>query len=179
MVYLVGRSPDVCEPLRREIDSVDAGRPGTYIEQDRLPYTDAVVAETMRLKPVAPLLFFEATHDVVLGDIRLPRGTGVALLTRVPGTDAAVGASPGEFRPERWLAPRPSQADWRANVTPFGGGPRFCPGRNLALVETRMVATMLYRHFDVELVSDPTAVGERFSFTMAPTELRMRLRRRG
>lgn len=58
---------------------------------------------------------------------------------------------------------------------PFGGGPRFCPGRNLALVETRMVATMLYRHFDVELVSDPTAVGERFSFTMAPTQLHVRL----
>jgi cytochrome P450/nitrite reductase/ring-hydroxylating ferredoxin subunit len=177
VVYQIARSPDVCKPLRREIDSVAHDRPGTYIEQGHLPYTDAVVAEAMRLKPVAPLLDFQANHDLVLGDLGMPRGTGVILLTRSPGMDPSVVEAPDDFQPQRWLA-SPPRADWRADVMPFGGGPRFCPGRNLALIEARMVTTMLYRHFDVELVSDSTAVGERFSFTMAPTELRVRLRSR-
>ncbi|HSK97021.1 MAG TPA: cytochrome P450 [Euzebyales bacterium] len=175
-VYLMSRSPDVRDALRTEIDAAAMDQPATYVEQGGLPCTDAVVAEAMRLKPVAPLLFFEANHDVVLGDIRLPGGTGVVLPTRLPGIDASVIESPDSFRPERWLMPRPPGSDWRADVMPFGGGPRFCPGRNLALIEARMVTAMLYRHFDVELVTDPDAVGERFSFTMAPTDLRVRLR---
>jgi cytochrome P450/nitrite reductase/ring-hydroxylating ferredoxin subunit len=177
-VYLMGQSPAVRDTLRGEIDAVEQDEAGIYVEQGRLPYTDAVVAEAMRLKPVAPLLFFETNRDLVLGQLRLPRGTGVVLLTRLPGMDPSLVESPDRFRPERWLELRPSRADWRADVMPFGGGPRFCPGRNLALIEARMVTAMLYRHFDVELVSDPAAVGERFSFTMAPTDLRVRLRAR-
>jgi cytochrome P450/nitrite reductase/ring-hydroxylating ferredoxin subunit len=173
MTYLVCQSPGVCDALRREIDGVPADQPSTYIEQ--LPYTDAVVAEAMRLKPVAPVLFFQANTDVVLEDLSLPRATGVILLTRLPGVDRSRVDEPDDFRPQRWLASPSSRTGWQADVLPFGGGSRFCPGRNLALIEARMVTTMLYRDFDVELVSDPAAVRERFSFTMAPTELRVRL----
>ena len=60
----------------------------------------------------------------------------------------------------------------------FGAGPRFCPGRNLALLEARAALAMLARHF--EIVLDPAAppVRERFGFTMQPTGLRVLVRPR-
>lgn len=178
MVHLVGRSPEVAQSLHREIDGAPDGEIDTYADLGRLPYTDAVVSESMRLKPVAPAFFLEANDDVVIGDISVPRGTGVVLLTRPAGMDGATIDEPEAFRPQRWLTSAAPRSDWRSDLMPFGGGPRFCPGRNLALIETKMVTIMLYRHFEVDLVGDPDAVGERFAFTMMPTDLRVRLRPR-
>jgi cytochrome P450 len=59
---------------------------------------------------------------------------------------------------------------------PFGGGPRFCPGRYLALAEIKMVATMLVRNFAI--TREPGLVGERYQLSMMPTQLRVRLRSR-
>ena len=61
---------------------------------------------------------------------------------------------------------------------PFGSGPRFCPGRNLALLEIRTALAMLCRNFDVELVEPGRHVEERLAFTMMPTNLVVRLHRR-
>lgn len=115
---------------------------------------------------------------MALGDIALPAGTGVWLLTRPAGVDAATVDTPHEFRPERWLAPNQLSTDWRADLVPFGAGPRYCPGRGLALIETRLVLSMLYRNFDVEPVDEPDAVRERFAFAMEPTRIGVRLHHR-
>jgi cytochrome P450 len=60
---------------------------------------------------------------------------------------------------------------------PFGGGPRLCPGRYLALLEIKMVTAMLFRNFRLAAVGteEGTPVAERLSFTMEPVGLRMRL----
>jgi cytochrome P450 len=61
---------------------------------------------------------------------------------------------------------------------PFGSGPRICPGRSLALLEIRVVLATLVRSFELERVGQAQDVGEEFGFTLTPTGLRMRLRRR-
>ena len=62
---------------------------------------------------------------------------------------------------------------------PFGSGPRICPGRTLALLEMRLVLGTVYKTFDVERVGASADVRERLSFTMTPTNLRVKVRRRG
>ena len=62
---------------------------------------------------------------------------------------------------------------------PFGTGPRFCPGRNLALIEIKMVLAMLCRNFTVALADPTLKVEERFAFTMSPTNLIVRFKARG
>jgi cytochrome P450 len=64
---------------------------------------------------------------------------------------------------------------------PFGAGPRLCPGRYLALLEIKMVMSMLLASFDIERVEsvDGGEARERMDFTMAPAPLRMRLKARG
>lgn len=61
---------------------------------------------------------------------------------------------------------------------PFGGGPRICPGRYLALLEIKMAMAMLLGQFEVESVAthDGGEPDELMAFTMGPIGLRMRLR---
>jgi len=78
----------------------------------------------------------------------------------------------------RWLPEsRPSPHDRRVFL-PFGGGPRLCPGRALALLEIRTALAMLCRNFDMELAMPACEVCEHMALTMLPAGLKVRLRRR-
>jgi cytochrome P450 len=138
----------------------------------------AVANETMRLRPVAPLIFLDANEEVVLGDLLIPRGQTLALLMRPPAVAAEHFADPLAFRPERWLEATPGGAHEPAAHMPFGSGPRLCPGRALALLEMRVVLATLFGAFEVERVGPRAEVTERFAFTMGPRGLRVRLRPR-
>ncbi|MBL4861560.1 MAG: cytochrome P450 [Crocinitomicaceae bacterium] len=59
--------------------------------------------------------------------------------------------------------------------TPFGGGPRFCPGKNLAILEIRMVLSMLFKNFNIEMVTDHKDVHEIMAFVMMSSGFKVRL----
>ena len=174
-------APDTVTRLRAELDAmVGSERVPRDIETaDRLPFAGAVANEAMRLRPVAPLFFVEPTRDVVIGDIAVPKGTWVGILTRMPATNGVHFAYPTEFRPERWIdgGAEGGAHDPSAHI-PFGSGPRICPGRTLALLEMKMVLAILYGAFDVERVGDARNVREYFAFTMSPRTVCVRLRPR-
>jgi cytochrome P450/nitrite reductase/ring-hydroxylating ferredoxin subunit len=174
-------APEAVRGLRAELDgALDGERfPASLDVANRLAFASAVANETMRLRPVAPLLFLEAIEDTRLGDVEVPAGTAVFLIMRPAVLDPANFYEPATFRPERWLAGRPAgEAHEAATLMPFGSGPRICPGRSLALVEMRVVLATLYASFDVERVGPRDDVREELSFTMKPTGLRLRLRPR-
>jgi len=131
----------------------------------------------MRLLPVAPINFVEALCPTVLGDVEIPAGTTVVVLPRVAALDAKHFGAPDRFLPARWLG-APEGAHEASVLSPFGSGPRICPGRSLALLEMRLVLAALHRSFDVERVGAPSEVQERYAFTVMPSELRVRLHRR-
>ena len=171
--------PRWASELRREADAV-VGSENVAVDVDaanRLNRANAVANETMRLRPVAPLLVLDAKVDTTLGDLLLPKGTGVAVLPRPPALDQTNFVDPFAFRPERWLG----DASGPHNVSthlPFGSGPRMCPGRSLALLEMKTLLSMLYKNFDVERVGASKDVSELFGFTMSPAGLRVRLHSR-
>ena len=174
-------APAAAARLHQEAADVLNGRaaPDDIESVNRLAYAGAVANETMRLRPVAPLLLFEAIHDVVIGDIAVARGQWVTLLTRPPAVDSAHFGDPDTFRPERWLdASATGGAHEPSAHMPFGSGPRICPGRTLALTEMRMLLAMLYGAFEVERVGAGSDVREEFAFTMSPVGLRVRLHAR-
>jgi cytochrome P450 len=82
-----------------------------------------------------------------------------------------------KFDPERWLSDHGTtpNADPARKLFPFGGGPRFCPGRFLAMTEIKMVMTMIARNFTMSIDENAPAVEEKFSFTMQPSALPIRL----
>lgn len=167
---------------RAEVDAVlGAARLPQEIEQTAaLPFIEAFYNETMRLKPVAPLNAMEPLEDIELDGYRIPKGTIIMMLTRRIAMDEARFGHAAEFDPERWLkseAERGCPHDTTAFV-PFGSGPRFCPGRNLALLEIRTVLATLCRNFDVSLADSGRAVEELLAFTMMPKNLEVRLKKR-
>ena len=134
----------------------------------------------MRLKPVGPLFPMETNEQVELLGCHLPKGTPVIAMTRHIAINPANFGAPEQFNPERWLNPRESELAPHNTQAflPFGTGPRFCPGRNLALAEIKMALAMLCRNFDIAL-SDPTKpVEEKLAFAMLPTNLNVRFSRR-
>ncbi len=140
-----------------------------------LTYATAVAHETMRLRPAAPIMMVDANEDTEVGDVLVPAGASVAMLPRQLTGDAKRFSEPAAFLPERWLDEHAVEAHDPSAHIPFGSGPRICPGRTLALVEIRSVLGMLYRNFTVERVGAREAVSERYAFTMAPENLRIRL----
>jgi cytochrome P450 len=142
--------------------------------------------EAMRLRPVAPMFFMESNRATTLDGIAVPAGTFVICLTRPGAVDPVVSGDAAHFRPSRWEREatagdeNPGDAGRRALLkasVPFGAGPRICPGRYLALLQTKMVLALLARNY--ELVDVGTEDGapprERFAFTMFPTGLRMKV----
>ncbi|WP_343730818.1 cytochrome P450 [Duganella sp.] len=143
---------------------------------DQLNYIDAATREAMRLKPVAPFMAAETNHDTTLGDLAVPAGTVIFLLLRHSAERANDLAQPERFMPERWLEGANGQGDDPGRkLFPFGGGPRFCPGRYLAMAEIKMAMSMLARQFALERVPGAPAARECFTFTMTPDKLPVRL----
>jgi cytochrome P450 len=144
---------------------------------NKLTGAGAVANETMRLRPVAPILFLEAKVETVVGDLLVPAGTRVAVLARPAACDPDHFVEPHAFQPRRWLGETVGPHDISAHI-PFGSGPRICPGRGLALLEMKLLLSMLYRNFNVERVGRAEGVRENFAFAMLPVGLKVRLRRR-
>jgi cytochrome P450 len=165
------------EALRSEAARVlgDLRVPRDLEQAALLPYAAAVANESMRLRPVAPTHFYEPLRDVVVGDVAVPRGTSIILLTRPPVLDPARFEDPQAFVPERWIPGAQKGAHDAAAHIPFGSGPRICPGRSLALLEMRVVLASLYRSFAVERVGAAADVKEVTAFTMMPVGLRVLL----
>jgi cytochrome P450 len=181
LINLVGAEPDLVRRLRQEADAAFGDeRFATRLElASGLALASACAQETMRLKPVAPLLVLEAIAPTVVGDIAIPAGTPVMALMRRAGVDARFVEHPQCFDPDRWLESRTNgAAGSRERVSrPFGAGARICPGRTLALLEINLVSSMLFRNFDIKSIasSDGGPVQEWLAFTMAPSKLLLRL----
>jgi cytochrome P450 len=149
---------------------------------DQLAFLDACISETMRLKPVAPLMALQALHDTTVGDVAVPKETLIMGVLRHDSVSERHFQNPHAFEPERWLADA-SQAlspPAKRSAIPFGSGPRMCPGRYLALLEMKMAVAMLLASFDIVGVETPDGkeAQERMAVTMAPVGLRMKLQER-
>lgn len=180
MLHLLSRHRWALERATAEVRrALGEDRVPTRFEQlEALEFVEACAHETMRLKPVAPLLPQQAARDTALAGIAIPKGTLCIFLMRAGATDARHFQQPDTFAPDRWL--QEEGAGGKRISMPFGAGPRMCPGRYLALLEIKMAMATLLGSFDLVSVqsADGGEVSERLAFTMQPTPLRMRLRPR-
>ena len=113
-------------------------------------YTEAVINETLRLWPPAPITGRMTTGRYRLGDYTLEPGTRIVLLLDVVNRDPQAYPDPDEFRPERFLGVRPQSPAW----IPFGGGIKRCIGAAFAMCELVTVLHTLLRESELEPVSD-------------------------
>jgi cytochrome P450 len=98
-------------------------------------YLDAVVRETLRVRPVIPAVLRQLQGPLELGRWRLPQGVTVMPAISLMHSDPSVFPEPDSFRPERFLEGEGSTYTW----IPFGGGRRRCLGAAFASFEMRVV----------------------------------------
>ncbi|MFE9681793.1 cytochrome P450 [Streptomyces sp. NPDC006285] len=120
----------------------------------RLTHLDHVLYESERLHPLAILIARRALSDLRIGTCAVPRGTMVLtspyLVHRLPEEFP----DPEAFRPERYA--EDPQAVQR--LLGFGAGVHRCLGQRFARLETKVLVTLLLRHFHLELLDTPTPV---------------------
>jgi cytochrome P450 len=112
---------------------------------------EATIVETMRSRPVIPIIGRRVQVPWRLGDYGVEPGTAVAMSILLVHHREDVYPDPFAFRPERFLGRKPGTYDW----IPFGGGIRRCLGAALAMAEQRVVLTTMARRLD--LVADRPA----------------------
>lgn len=174
--WLLATRPEAQERLAEEARAAfdDGVVPSHYEMIQHLPFAEAVLRESIRLKSVAPALNIEAREDKVVCGTEIPAGTRLLLLVRE--ASLGDGEESTEFLPERWL--EDAEVESAPKSLSFGAGPRFCPGRNLAFLEAKSAISTLARNFEWDLDESGGPVRESFDFAMTPSGLRVHLRER-
>jgi cytochrome P450 len=149
--WLLATHPEVDAKLAAELDEVLGGRAPTQADVERLPFTSAVVRESLRLYPPVWTLARFATAEVEVAGIRVHENTQVILSQWVVQRDARWFPEPERFRPERWLSGETAGLP-RFAYFPFGGGPRVCIGMHFALLELVLVVARVLQTTRFETV---------------------------
>ncbi|XP_013635992.1 PREDICTED: cytochrome P450 76C4-like [Brassica oleracea var. oleracea] len=169
------QNPKAMTKVQDEIDSV-IGQNGVVQESDisQLPYLQAVVKETFRLHPPAPLLLpRKAETDVEILGFLVPKDTQVLVNVWAVGRDPSTWENPNRFEPERFLGKDTDVKGRDYELTPFGAGRRICPGLPLAVKTVHLMLASLLYSFDWKLpngvASEDLDMDESFGLTLHKT----------
>ncbi|KAF8665134.1 hypothetical protein AX16_000600 [Volvariella volvacea WC 439] len=152
--------PEVLAKVREEQDRIRQGdyeRPLTLEMMDQMTYLNAVVKESMRVKPPVTMVPYKATKAFpIANDYTVPANSMVIPSFYNSLHDADVYPDPDAFRPERWLDPAGSANSNPKNYLVFGSGPHRCIGleyanMNIALVLATAAVMMNFEHVTTPL----------------------------
>ncbi|XP_031483747.1 cytochrome P450 CYP82D47-like isoform X5 [Nymphaea colorata] len=136
----------------------------------KLSYLQAIVKETLRLYPPAPLLVpHHSMEPVNIAGYNIPAGTDLYVNVWKVHRDPKVWADPEEFKPSRFVT---THKEVKVNgqsfeLIPFGSGRRSCPGLSMALQITHLALARLLHGFEWRAPgNDPVDMSEGFGLTM-------------
>ena len=161
LVWRLSQHPEWQQRLQTEVRALEPDYTNIPALEDTeaCPILNAVVRETLRLHPAA-----SGRQERVVpsggrtySGVYLPGGTTVIGPTLVLHHNASVFHEPRSWRPERWLEADENQLkDMEFSFAPFGHGARIYIGRNLAMMEMRLLTSRLYRSFSTRLSETST-----------------------
>jgi len=141
-IWLLARHPQAQDRLRAEVRALPEPASLSSSDVGQLPFTRAVIQESMRLYPPAWLIGRELTAPAEVGGRRCPVGTQLLVPIWLLHRDERSFQDPERFRPERWLDGSAAAAP-RGAYMPFGAGPRVCVGQHFAMIEAVLALAVL------------------------------------
>ncbi|XP_071716762.1 xanthotoxin 5-hydroxylase CYP82C4-like [Rutidosis leptorrhynchoides] len=150
---LLLNNPNILKSAQKELD-IHVGKQRWAEDSDvkNLTYLQAIVKETLRLYPPAPLAGpHEAMEDCQVGKYHVPKGTRLTVNIWKLHRDPHVWLDPHEFRPERFLKEH-SDLNYQGQnfeYIPFGTGRRMCPGITFASHAIHLTLARLIQGFDL------------------------------
>jgi cytochrome P450 len=164
--YLLSQHPEIEAKLQDELQTVLNGRPPTFADLPRLPYTEMVIKESMRLYPPAWGVTREAIEDVNLSGYRMEKGRIAIANIYGMHRDSHYFPDAEKFIPERFSAENEKHINKYAYL-PFGAGPRICIGNAFAMMEARLLLATIAQAFELSLAPGQKVAPERV-FTLRP-----------
>ena len=152
-LYLCGMHQKTAERIRAEVLEVCGEGDIQYEDIDKLTFTRAVLDETMRLFPPAPMLNRECIEDTEVLGRKIKKGDTFLLCNYVMHRTERLWENPLAFDPDRFMR-QPELRAKGAPYMPFGAGPRICVGMAFALMEAVMALGTLLRDYDIEVPDD-------------------------
>ncbi|MEM9925248.1 MAG: cytochrome P450 [Cyanobacteria bacterium P01_D01_bin.50] len=148
-LYWIHKLPQVRQKLLEELDSLDDNADFNTI--NKLPYLNAVCCETLRIYPVAILLFLRQVETPVsLCGHDLEPGTLLYGSIYLTHQREDLYPEPKKFKPERFLERQFSPYEF----IPFGGGARRCIGAALAQCEMKLILTKILTNLELDLIDN-------------------------
>jgi cytochrome P450 len=181
---LLARSPAEQQYLADEVRDLDLQPETAAAAMAQLPYTRAVVNETLRLYPPAFTMAREAIGADRLLDREIKPGTVLMIAPWVLHHHRLLWREPDLFDPTRFLPPPGSSPGTAAptpprfSYLPFGTGPRVCVGAQFALTEATLVLASIVRSFHVELIDTTPILPAAIVTTQPDHAPRFRLHKR-
>ncbi|XP_038893046.1 cytochrome P450 714A1-like isoform X2 [Benincasa hispida] len=151
-LMLLALHPEWQDCIRSEFaHACPDGRPDTTVISN-LKTVSMVVHEALRLYPPAAFVARETFADTRLGNVVVPKG--VCLWTLIPTLHREVeiwGEDANEFKPERFKNGIAKACKFPQAYVPFGAGPRLCLGKNFALVQLKIIISLIVSKFRFSL----------------------------
>jgi cytochrome P450 len=176
--YLLSQNPAAEAKLHEELDRVLGGRLPAFADLPALKYTEAVVAESMRLYPPAWVVGRLATEEHEFNGYKVSPGSLVLVSEYVMHRDPRFWEDAEDFKPERWEQQSVKEASQKNIYFPFGGGVRRCIGEQFAWTEGILLLATLARKWKLRL--DPQQkIGLKPQITLRPKfGMRMKIEQR-
>ncbi|KAF0715699.1 Aste57867_3240 [Aphanomyces stellatus] len=182
--------PDVAKRVRDEACAVLAtnGALDNWDSLGDLPFTKAVIQETLRLHPILPFLMPRMTSvdsDIPMSDgssVFVPKGTNVVAMTGTMHRDEAFWSQPEAFLPDRFVEgsllyeedfKRRGGKSHALHYLPFGGGVKNCIGQRFAMAELQLVLATFVAQFEFRLTAQANCHAKYMVMTTPPAHLEM------
>ncbi|KAK5992334.1 Cytochrome P450 monooxygenase FSL4-like protein [Cladobotryum mycophilum] len=171
--------PDMVARLRQEIAQAQEIQPELdAVTIENLPYLNNVIREILRLYTPTIVLHWEPIEDLVISDVRIPKGTPTHIVPSMIHQNKLIwGEDCDNFDPDRWERLNEASGNVFA-FEAFINGPRICPGLPLAMLEMKVFIISLVTNFDFELADTVVTFDHPTLSLKAKGGLNIRFRRR-
>jgi len=151
--YLLSEHPEAQRRVHAELDEVLEGDRPTMAHVRELEYTTWAIEEAMRLYPPVYTIFRSPTEPVEVCGYTIPEEATIMLPQWAVHRSDDYWEDPETFDPERWRPERRADRP-RFAYFPFGGGPRHCIGKHLAMLEARLIVATVADRYRLEYDRD-------------------------
>jgi cytochrome P450 len=169
---LLHDNPQAIQKARQEqLELFPQDRAITSDDLKNMPYLEACIKESMRVKSIVARVFKKAEVDIMYKDIFIPKGTGITanLCGTTYGCHKDV-APLDQFEPDRF------ENATTNDFVAFGIGKHTCIGKPLFLMEVKIIASLMLRHFEFTQLGEskqeyfPMAIVKNLVFDFKPTQ---------